>query len=61
MIPTIILVIGMVVASFVHQTECVLAVFVACLVLVWLLSRWEFLQSIGVLLCVFLFGTDWSA
>ena len=56
MIPTIILVIGMVVASFVHQTACVLAVFVACLVLVWLLSRWEFLQSIGVLLCVFLFG-----
>ena len=56
MIPTIILVIGMVVASFVHQTACVLAVFVACVVLVWLLSRWEFLQSIGVLLCVFLFG-----
>lgn len=56
MIPTIILVIGMVVASFVHQTECVLAVFVACVVMVWLLSRWEFLQSIGVLLCVFLFG-----
>lgn len=56
MIPTIILVIGMVVASFVHQTACILAVFVACLVLVWLLSRWEFLQSIGVLLCVFLFG-----
>ena len=56
MIPTIILVIGMVVASFVHQTACVLAVFVVCLVLVWLLSRWEFLQSIGVLLCVFLFG-----
>jgi len=56
MIPTIILILGMVVASFIQQTGYVLAAFATSVVLTWLLSRWEFLQSIGVLFCVFLFG-----
>ena len=56
MIPTISLILGLVAAPLVPQTGVLLAVLSGCLLLTCLLWRWGLLQSLGVLLCVFLLG-----
>ena len=56
MMPAISLILGIVAAPFVSQMGLLLAVFVVCVALTWLLGRWSFWQSMGVLLCVFLLG-----
>ena len=56
MIPTISLILGLVAAPLAPQTGVLLAVLSGCLLLTCLLWRWGLLQSLGVLVCVFLLG-----
>lgn len=56
MMPAISLILGIIAAPFVTGTVAVLVAFVACVVLTWLLGRWAFWQSIGVLVSFVLLG-----
>ena len=56
LMPAISLIMGIIVAPFVYGTVTMLVVFVACVVMTWLLDRWAFWQSIGVLVCFVLLG-----
>lgn len=56
MMPTISLILGIILAPLATGEGAVFAAFVACVVLSWLLWRWAFLQSVGVLVCFVLLG-----
>ncbi|MCR5471609.1 MAG: ComEC/Rec2 family competence protein [Prevotella sp.] len=48
--------IGIIAAPMIPIVRIVMLAFVACILLTWLLRRWDFVQSIGVLLCFFWMG-----
>ena len=56
MMPAISLILGIIAVPLVASSGMVLAAFVVCVVLTWLLGRWTFWQSIGVLVCFVLLG-----
>lgn len=56
LMPAISMVIGIVAAPLIPHVGIILASFVVCIMLSWQLRRWDFLQSIGVLLCFFWMG-----
>ncbi len=54
--PAVCMAIGIIAAPMIPIVRIVMLAFVACILLTWLLRRWDFVQSIGVLLCFFWMG-----
>lgn len=54
--PAVSLIVGIVAAPLIPHVGIIMAAFVVCILLSWLLYRWEYAQSIGILLCFFCTG-----
>ena len=54
--PAVCMAIGIIAAPMIPIVRIVMLAFVACILLTWLLRRWDFVQCIGVLLCFFWMG-----
>lgn len=54
--PAVCMAIGIIAAPMIPIVRIVMLAFVACILLTWLLRRWDLVQSIGVLLCFFWMG-----
>ena len=51
LMPAVSLAVGIIAAPMIPHVGIIVSVFMACVLLSWLLHRWELMQSIGVLLC----------
>ena len=54
--PVISMVIGIIAAPMIPHVGIIVSVFIACVLLSWLLRRWDVMQSIGILSCFVCLG-----
>lgn len=56
LMPAISMVIGIIAAPMIPHVGIIVSVFIACVLLSWLLRRWDVMQSIGILSCFVCLG-----